>query len=442
MRTAPAPPRPSKRPRHGHEAAPSLPDEVIVEHILTRVPAAATVRFRAVCWDWRAALTSDHFVQAYQAARAAAQPQPPEIFFFAPGAAADSTFFYSLKFRAQQDASSPARELVTVGDLRANDLVLSGTKPCRGLTLLYQPGESAYHVCNLSTGEDVSLPPCEWAIRVRPYGPHVLSSTGLGFYPAADEHIVVRLFEDWRKQQRCEVYGLRSGGWRPLAGRAPPHAAKGLDGRPPVFVDGCFYWHIYTRTNFSGREEHLYRTPEPILSLSVDTERFGWVALPEVRARYVFHLAELDGQLCARWWTPASPSNAVGAAGRRPDDAVVVAALPHQPGEPAPADEGSPEPRHPDAPARLVGRKILLATSRHEVHAYDPESNSMDTVFSVQEFIDAPREPVLLLNIAMHEETVTGIRRRRGQAEDEARPQHCCPAGRTFRPANRRSDCY
>jgi hypothetical protein len=95
LEAAPAPPRPSKRPRHGHEAAPSLPDEVIVEHILTRVPAPATVRFRAVCWDWRAALTSDHFVHAYQAARAAAQPQPPEIFFFAPGAAADSTFFYS-----------------------------------------------------------------------------------------------------------------------------------------------------------------------------------------------------------------------------------------------------------------------------------------------------------------------------------------------------------
>jgi hypothetical protein len=97
----------------------------------------------------------------------------------------------------------------------------------------------------------------------------------------------------------------------------------------------------------------------------------------------------------------------VGAAGRRPDDAVVVAALPHQPGEPAPADEGSPEPRHPDAPARLVGRKD---PPRHEVHAYDPESNSVDTVFSVQEFIDAPREPVLLLNIAMHEETVTVAR--------------------------------
>ncbi|RLN07771.1 hypothetical protein C2845_PM11G01200 [Panicum miliaceum] len=401
LEAALAPPRPSKRPRHGHEAAPSLPDEVIVERILTRAPAAATVRFRAACRGWRAALASDHFVQAYQAVGAAAQPQPPEIFFFAPGC---SSFYSSrLKFGAQQDASSPARELVTVGDLRANDLVLSGTKPCLGLTLVYQPGESAYHVCNLFTGEHVSLPPCEWANRHRPRLP-----------PAADEHVVVRLFEDWTKQQRCEVYGLRSGGWRPLAGRAPPHAAKGLDGRPPVFVDGCFYWHIYTRTNFSGREEQLYRTPEPILSLSLDTERFGWVAPPEERARSVFHLAELDGQLCAvvdtrlvaeqyeLWVRPAAPTTTPSWSLRC---RINLASLPR------PMREALGRGFRM-LPLGSWGGKILLATSCHEVYAYDPGSNSVDMVFSVKEFIDAPREPALLLNIAMHEETVTGVRRR------------------------------
>ena len=372
---APAPPRPSRRPRHGHEAAPSLPDDVIVQHILTRVPAAATVRFRAVCRGWRAALISDDFIQAYQAVRAAAQPQPPEIFFFAPGAAAGSTSFYSSRL-TQEDASSPARELVTVGDLRASDLVLSGTKPCRGLTLLYQPRESAYHVCNLSTGEHVSLPlpPCALARIVQICGPYALSSTGLGFHPAADEHIVVRLFEDWSKQQRCEVYGLRSGGWRPFAGgRAPPHAAKGLDGRPPVFVDGCFYWHIYTRTNFSGMEEQLYRTPEPILSLSVDTERFGWVRPPEERARNVFHLAELDGQLCAvvdtrlgvgryeLWVRPAGPTAA-------PSWSlccrISLASLPR------PMREALSRGFRVLPLACSWAGKILLATSCHEVYAY------------------------------------------------------------------------
>ena len=44
--------------------------------------------------------------------------------------------------------------------------------------------------------------------------------------------------------------------------------------------------------------------------------------------------------------------------------------------------------------------------------AGERERNSVDRVFSVLEYMDAPREPELLLNIAMHEETVTGVRRR------------------------------
>ena len=116
---------------------------------------------------------------------------------------------------AQQNGGSSARELVTVDDMRAVDLIMSGTKPCRGLTLLFQASVSAYHVCNLSTGEHVSLPHCPWARRVTADGPYMLSSTGLGFDPVANEHKVVRLFEDQNKQPHCEVYGQRFGGWRP-----------------------------------------------------------------------------------------------------------------------------------------------------------------------------------------------------------------------------------
>ncbi|KAF8769716.1 hypothetical protein HU200_006325 [Digitaria exilis] len=227
-----SPPRATtKRPRHGHDAAPSLPDEVIVDHILTRVPAADAVRFRAVCRNWRAALTSDHFTRSHQTVRATAA-KPPEIVFFAPGAAAGSTAFYSSRLynstTPQNDGSSPASatELVTVSDLRATDLVMSGG--CHGLTLLFEPGESAYHVINLSTGEHVSLPPCAWANRAIPYGPYVLSSAGLGFHAAPNEHKVVRLFEDgWTKRPRCEVHGLSSGeGWRPIAGEEVPRRAS------------------------------------------------------------------------------------------------------------------------------------------------------------------------------------------------------------------------
>jgi hypothetical protein len=65
------------------------------------------------------------------------------------------------------------------------------------------------------------------------------------------------------------------------------------------------------------------------------------------------------------------------------------------------------------------GGNILLATSRHEVYAYDPESNRVHRAFSTNDFIDTlTRESELLLNIAIHEEWVTPICRRPGAGID------------------------
>ncbi|KAL6628938.1 hypothetical protein ACP70R_028703 [Stipagrostis hirtigluma subsp. patula] len=417
---------PSKRPRHGH-APPPLPEDVVVEQILTRVPPAAAVRFRAVCRAWRAALTSDHFVQAHRAARAAGQP--PQIVFFAPaavGSTAAAFYSFKLKSTAQQngsssdEASASASELVAVEN--AKDLALSGTKPCHGLTLLSELSASAYHVCNLSTGEHVALPPCARARGGEPlFGPFVFSSTGLGFDPAAGEHKVVRLYDDMEKQQRCEVYGIKSGGWRPCAGQAPMHAAMGLHGSPPVFLDGCFYWHINTRRNFTRQEDAVrFMTPEPILSLSIATEQFGWVRPPEERAQSVFNLAELDGALClavdARhtsqeyelWTRTTTAGDSPGSWSLR--CRISLASLP----APVRDDMGRGIRMLPlgSAPGRKT--TILLATSRHVVFAYDPESNAAQRVFSMHDFVDAPREVRPLLNIALHEESVTGVCRRRG----------------------------
>jgi hypothetical protein len=147
---APPPPpavrAPSTGPPDGQPPARHLPEDVVVEHILTRAPAAAVVRFRAVCRAWRDALTSDHFAEAHRAARAAAAAaaRAPEIVFCAPPAAAASahsvsTAFYACKLdltarkNDQPSGGVTARELVT---LRAADLIQMSTRPCRGLTLL------------------------------------------------------------------------------------------------------------------------------------------------------------------------------------------------------------------------------------------------------------------------------------------------------------------
>lgn len=411
------PPRPGKRPRHADPVM--LPDDVVVDHILARVPAAAVVRLRAVCRAWRAALTSDHFVRAHRALRAAAAGDgQPEIVFFAPaaGGSGAGTAFYTCKLASSDGSgSAEARELVTVGNLPADDLVVL-TKPCHGLTLLFQAGSSEYYVCNLSTGEHVALPPCAPAAKPDPYGgAYVRSSTGLGFDTAAGKHKVVRLYEEEeRGQQRCEMYSLVSGrgggGWRPSAGRVPPGVTKCLEGRPPVFLDGCFYWHMDTGRLGVVEAGILLRSPErAILSLSVATEQFGWIRTPAQLAREVRHLAELDGSLCAvvdlrlvaeeyELWTWSSPSwsrrcrISLASLERPMREELGLGGLRLLPLCTSPAD----------------GR-ILLATSRHKVYAYDAGSNRVDTVWRMHELVDVPAEPALMLNIALHEESVAVV---------------------------------
>jgi hypothetical protein len=178
--------------------------------------------------------------------------------------------------------------------------------------------------------------------------------------------------------------------------------ASNLEGRPPVLVNGYFYWPT-----------HLFRgAPEaPILSLSVVTEEFRWVHTPEHLAHHISHLADLDGSMCAvvdgrfsaeeySLWTCTDPgSSSLWSLRCR----ISLASLP------TPMRDGL------GCGLRLLPLfssrgKLLLATSRHEVFAYEIGSNSMEEVFSMRDSVDITHEAELHLNIGLHEESVMGVR--------------------------------
>jgi hypothetical protein len=387
------------------------------------------VRFRSVCREWHAALTSDHFVAAH-AARAAAARQP-EILFFSPTGPGTATSFYAFSLPVDRGASPVAtpRELLTVGDLRGQNLVLSGNKPCRGLTLVFDVRSSEYYVFNLSTGEHVVLPPCEPAAEIEHRLPRFqqrfpleLSSTGLGFDPATGQHKVVRLFRNTFGQQKCEVCSPTASGvwrWRRCAGGdAPPGFACHLDGRPPVALDGYLYWLLHP-SSFTDGSTRDPPHDAPILSLSVGAERFGWVSTPPRLSWRIRHLTELDGSLCAvvhdrlvdnvllllTWSREDSPSWSLRCR-------VDVGSLP-QPIR----DELSGE-RQIIPLCSFTGaegkKKVLLATSRHKVFAYDTESGGAEDVFDMNCYVDVPRrnsEAQLLVNIGLHEARIAGVGR-------------------------------
>uniref|UniRef100_A0ACD5VYM8 Uncharacterized protein n=1 Tax=Avena sativa TaxID=4498 RepID=A0ACD5VYM8_AVESA len=401
---------------------PTLHEELLFDEILTRLPIDAAVRFQVVCREWHAAPTSAHFVAAH-AAKAAAGRQP-EIVFFSPTGPGTATSFYacSLPMHGNAPAVTTARELLTVGDLAGEHLVLSGNRPCRGLTLVFDVRSYEYYVFNLSTGEHLVLPPCEAAAEIEHRLPRFqrfpleLSSTGLGFDPATGEHKVVRLFRNIFEQQKCEVCSLSASGvwrWRPCGGgNAPPGFASHVDGRPPVAIDGALYWLLHTRSFIDGgRAGDLQLHDAPILSLSIGAERFGWVRTPPRLTGRIRHLTNLDGSLCAvvhdrlvddmllllTWSSGTSPSWSARCR-------VDVGGLPR----PIRGELGGMREIVPLCSSGN-GKTILLATSRHKVIAYDVQSGDAEEVFDMNRYVDVPgrnSESQLLLNIQLHEERI------------------------------------
>lgn len=418
--------------RSRRDGQPRLHDELVVDKILTRLPVAAAVRFRAVCRAWNKALTSDAFLhlQTHRGRlAAAARQQQPELLFLVPAAAGQK----SASLYACRLGNGEARELLTLGNLSSEHVVLS-PRSCHGLTLILDAQASEYYICNVSTGQHAALPPCEPATAIRsppspsrigmgfhlrlpPWTPFELSSTGLGFDQATGEHKVVRLFKRRIGETTCEVCTTgrpTTSGWRPCAGRVPPPAASFVAGLPPVFVGGSLYW-LLELDSFTGAHQ-------PIMSFSVGDEQFGWVQTPRLLSRRICHLTDLDGSLCAAvdlrhqaskyaifTWSGTSWS--------------VRCSIDLQPCLPRPVVDEFVEEQDV-APLCTGAGKILLATGRHKVFAYDPERGTIERVFYMLEFADIPhthREAPLLLNISLHEECIACIVRQPNSSDAGAR---------------------
>uniref|UniRef100_A0A0D9XGU9 F-box domain-containing protein n=1 Tax=Leersia perrieri TaxID=77586 RepID=A0A0D9XGU9_9ORYZ len=420
-----------KRLRRPSYDQPRVPHgELLVDEILTRLPIAAAVRFRAVCREWHAALTSDHFIRAHHARTTAVMAaRNLEMLFLAPCSGAGghhrATSFNACSIH---DGAAAARELLTVADLSAEHAVFSPT-PCRGLTLVFDGRSSEYHVINLSTGEHVVLPPAtaaEARLEERPFIdgrlniyatwsylppftpwiPFELSTTGIGFDTTTGEHKVVRLFKNLNGEYACEVCNPRglTTGWRRCVGRLPPCVASLIPALPPVFVDdGYLYWLL-------DHQPTTTVTTHRILSFSMATEQFGWVYVPPRLSSRICHLANLDGFLCAvvdnhlfggvyglfTWSGRLSPSWSMRCC-------INLKTLHPQ----QVSDELANELVIVPLCTSAGGNKILVATGCHKVFACDIERNAVERVFRMQDFVDVPDcylHAPLLLRVGLHDD--------------------------------------
>ncbi|CAM0949614.1 unnamed protein product [Alopecurus aequalis] len=408
-----------------------------MEEMLLRLPARSVIRFRAVCVSWAALLSSPAFLRDYAVVEAGAR-QTTKFLLFAPSPAspqAAATAVYSCRAGSQRTAEP----LFTIDGLRPGFL-LASSKPCHGLTLLADTRSLAQWVINASTGEHRRLP------RRRYRGAW---SAGLDYDDRAREHKVVQIFysegedEDEDVELGCAVYTLglgtppTTGQWRPASGGVPEHLRSAVkcatifEGTttkvPPVLANGRLHWQLYPHSFnddlFSPGVEHHSGHSVPVLCFSAADESLSVVAGPAVENIIEYcelndlspavplHLVELQGLLCmVRDLRHPIHRDSVLEVWALRDYSHSVWSLDYRVSLTPQVARDVYSPRFLTVLDCTRAGKILIATSEHKVHAYDPATGDVDTVLTVPEdVVGLQEEAVAGIRIGLYEDNFTRV---------------------------------
>jgi hypothetical protein len=325
---------------------------------------------------------------------------------------------------------------------------VGGGKPShRGVALLSRPCTGAYTLCNVSTGGLLRLPPCPTVGFISAAGVGYLAATD------EYKVVQLALVTDrpvWESLD-CHVLtvgaadGVR-GGWRSPAidggGGLLGNGNILIEPMDPVFAHGCLHWTLVTGMLLLRDDDGKPQPPEGILSFSLATESFATVPVPPfVAADLVPYdddlphasrlrtastsdhrlvvmqpigtaLAELDGCLCMIrdlrrrrdvaamfevWklkdyesgvWSldyrihedllaTSSSSSQLTKKLMEPWLVIPICYLPSGDGD---DDNGDDRTK----------KKILLATTAHEVHLYDPQTTTLETIASAAHCCNYP----------------------------------------------------
>ncbi|XBJ04390.1 hypothetical protein VPH35_023334 [Triticum aestivum] len=384
---APDTPTASKRGKRVPCTAASLPEEIVSE-ILLLLPSRSILRCRTVCRSWAALLSSPAFKDVSSSSHRHPTGRLRRGSSCARGA-------------------SVADPLFTMDHMRVDFMCLS-SKPCHGTMLFSDTRSGVYWVCNPSTGECVPLPKQHHGL--------IQSSAGLVYDDRTKERKVVHLFTKDR-DLHCEIYTLcvPNGRWRPanhdielLVGSEimtklinALQTQDSVTKTPPVFANGCLHWLVYPNSTDMQMDV--------VLCFSVATETFQLLNAPasvhvaeyseldEYLPAVPMHLAELEGSLClvhdlrrrgqARSWLDVWMLRDPAASEWSLDYRIAVTPLLaldlHSPrfitilGCSSGGDSCAGNDQEK--------RKILIATSRHQVHAYNPDNGDIELVLSAPE---------------------------------------------------------
>ncbi|KAK3145051.1 hypothetical protein QOZ80_4AG0322110 [Eleusine coracana subsp. coracana] len=286
----------------------SIPEEILVSDVLARLPVKSLLRFRSVCWSWRAANDDPRFVRRHLELSSARPPSvvdvPCEPRLEQYWTEARSSKDQPLEFRRIWPGGlggEPTAELMHA--VTCSITAVTHPVHCDGMVLVPTTSGELF-LSNPATREFVRLP------RGSPTTVFVENPVAFGFDPWSGTYKVARCFYRCFEMEESDDDGhveveydvghevLMLGGTSPSWEETndPPHAIMPTR---PICTRGNFYWTaVVGRADeprpmellrFCLRDETFHVVPNP--PCFVDTEIAGVIGDRDT-------LTELTGRLC------------------------------------------------------------------------------------------------------------------------------------------------
>ncbi|KAL3721388.1 hypothetical protein ACJRO7_033819 [Eucalyptus globulus] len=248
---------------------PKLPDDVVVDHILKRLPVRSLLRFRCVCRSWRSTIDGPRFV-ALHLNHSALHAGNWHLAYL-DWDDLDHRLCSLLSGESLARASMSQIEIPFAGP--RDCFVFPGS--CNGLICIMEvaanePDESIY-VWNLFTRKHKAVPrfgPAKKFLSME----KTMEGLGFGFDARSNDHKIVRILQDVNRkglETRVQIYTLSTDSWRSLECEVPALCNP----IPAVFLNGNLHWFVSKHTEGYG-SVLLFDVASEVFDEMVPSEEF------------------------------------------------------------------------------------------------------------------------------------------------------------------------
>ncbi|KAK9664159.1 hypothetical protein RND81_14G023000 [Saponaria officinalis] len=229
------------------DTATRLPDHLILEHILPKLPVRSLLRFKSVCKKWFDTICSHHFIKSHLHYFSSALPR--RLILLVNDYERYKYVFYLL---CDDKRKTKLQELVVPSNfdksLRGNVAIVGS---CDGLVCLYHElnHRRTFYLWNPATRECREIDQIEEIEEIDPF--MFTAAYGFGYGSFIDDYRIIAIFTAYTDEFRSQlyIYSTKSGKWKRVICVLDNYRVSTIGIHKGVTVNDRIYWPLRCRNH-------------------------------------------------------------------------------------------------------------------------------------------------------------------------------------------------